>query len=103
MWNEDSGVVTVYILDGECKAEVPVAGDTVAIDLKIGENTETRTLDALVRAVGTVAYPTAKRKNSHFRRIDDPAGHGGGLGDSSLVLKNSARCAGQIATDAVNS
>jgi hypothetical protein len=38
-WTHDeSGKVTVYVLDGEAKKEVPIDADEIAIDVKVGNN-----------------------------------------------------------------
>ena len=46
-WTHDeSGKVTVYILDSTMKKDVPTGTDTITIEVKLGENVKTYTLES---------------------------------------------------------
>jgi hypothetical protein len=44
--HDDSGKVTVYVLDAAMKKDVPVDGETIKIAVKLGDNAKEYTLDA---------------------------------------------------------
>jgi len=55
-WNhEESGKVTVWLLDGEGKKEVPTTADNVLIDVTVGGKSETFELLPLDRTTGEKA------------------------------------------------
>ena len=57
-WTHDeSGKITVYILDGAAKKTVPIAAEKVTIDVKVGDNPKSFDLMAVNRTTGDM--PTA--------------------------------------------
>lgn len=47
--HEDNGIITVWILDGTAKKTVPIADDSIFIDVKTGEMTESYELAVVDR------------------------------------------------------
>ena len=60
----DDGTVTVYVLDAEMKNEVPIAAESITIDLKIGETSKSFTLEAVERSEGDMP------KTAKFQVLD---------------------------------
>ena len=60
----EDGTVTIYILDAAAKNEVPIAAETIQIDLKIGETPKSFTLDAVARTEGDMP------KSAKFEVVD---------------------------------
>lgn len=44
--HDDSGKVTVYVLDAEMKKDVPVDSETITINVKLGDNAKQYTLES---------------------------------------------------------
>jgi hypothetical protein len=62
--HDDSGKVTVYILDSELKKEVPIAAETITIDTVVNNTPNTFKLDAVNPSEGDLP------KASQFEIVD---------------------------------
>jgi hypothetical protein len=74
----EDGTVTVYVLDKEMKNEVPIAAETITIDLKIGETPKSFTLEAVQRSEGDMPK-TAKFEVTDKGLVEVLKGLGGSV------------------------
>jgi hypothetical protein len=65
--HEESGKITVYILDGKGKKEVPIAAESVTIKIKVGDKTDSYDLPALDRTTGD--KPTAFKFETESKEL----------------------------------
>ncbi|MGE0759630.1 MAG: hypothetical protein AB7F89_04395 [Pirellulaceae bacterium] len=63
--DDDSGKLTIFILDGPAKAVVPISADHVTIEKTIGDKTESYQLAATDR-------PAGETKGAKFEIVDKP-------------------------------
>jgi hypothetical protein len=63
--DDDTGKLTVYILDGSAKQVAPIAADSITIEKKIGDKAETYQLPAMDRGEG-------KTESGRFEITDKP-------------------------------